>query len=92
VARAVETPLREKLTPEEAAERHRLRQRAKEKAKREKKRAAKAASLAGTNFKKTSPEYRRQMFGVVPEKSKSELRAEIAQAVRNTQAMQGASA
>lgn len=70
--------------PSEAAkEARRVRDRAKKARKRAKAKAAKLAALA---FSKTSPAYRRQL-PPMPEMSKSELRAILAAAVRNTAEM-----
>ncbi len=61
--------------------------RARERIKKARKRAkSRSAKLGALMFSKTSPAYRRQL-PALPEMTKSELRAMIAQAVRNTAEM-----
>lgn len=70
-----------KLSPEVAKERAKARDRAKKARKRSK---VKRLENLPPGISKTDPGYRRRMFGIAPEKTKPELRAIIAAAVRNT--------
>ena len=74
-----------RLTPEEAQERRRARDRLKKARKRAPLKAERAKTSARGS--KTSAAYRMIRFGRPPEMTKAEMRAVIAQAVRNTQAM-----
>lgn len=75
------------LRSQAAIDNERARDREKKRRRRERKRADRAGAVLSTRTgSKTSKAYRQIMFGVAPEKSKAELRAELAQAVRNTAA------
>ena len=71
------------MTSQASKDARRIRDRAKKARKRAK---AKAAKLAALTFSKTSPAYRRQL-PPMPPMSKSELRALLTAAVRNTAEM-----
>ena len=71
---------------EKAKANRRERDRLKKQRRRARRKEEKRQILASTNFSKTSPAYR-NLLPSLPEMTKAELRAMIAQAVRNTQAM-----
>lgn len=77
---------REDQTPEQRAmyaERRRERDRAKSKRRKAEARAAKAKAVTVV-ASKTDPVTRRRLYGHAPEMSKTQLRAMLTEAVRNT--------
>lgn len=81
-----------KCTAAEAEELARLKEAAEERRRQRKRAARRAAKPAGAEFKPqgispTSALYRRTYFPPIPEMSKSQARAMLAEAVRNTAAM-----
>ena len=79
------TRTRSPETPEQKRKR-RARENARKKRKRDAKRAERLAANPARGSK-TSAAYRQIRFGIVPEMTKSELRAVLTQAVINTAAM-----
>ena len=84
---AVTTPIREKLPPGEAERRRADRDRIRKRKRRTDKRQVPSVKIADPKGSKTSPTFRFMKFGRAPYKTKQELRAELTQAVLNTQAM-----
>jgi hypothetical protein len=72
-----------RLDPEEAKRRARARDAAKKRRKNAKLKAARIAAAIVEPISKTSPLYRRR-FAPLPDMTKGELRAMLAEAVRNT--------
>lgn len=72
------------MPSEQAIENRRARDRIKRRKWRAARKAEKMAALVKTDCSKTSAAYRQIRFGIAPEMTKGEMRAMLAEAVRNT--------